>query len=95
MNSDQQFWWNWGVNLAVAVGTLGAVVVALFGEYLRPKPRLKLKLLRKEGEKTLLTRIESGEYADDVGYYHLRISNERRWCPAENTQVYLTRLEEP
>ena len=100
MNSDQQFWWNWSVNLAVAMGTLLAVVIALFGEKLRAKffpPRLKLELLRQEGEKTQLTRSTSGfvEVVDDVRYYHLRTRNERRWSPASEVQVYLTRIEEP
>ena len=28
--SAAQFWWNWWVSLAVAIGTIGAVLVALF-----------------------------------------------------------------
>ena len=104
MNSDQQFWWNWWVNLIVAVSTFLAVLVALFGERLRVRifpPLLKLKLVRQEGEKTRLTTSvpgESGyttEYVDDARFYHLRVSNERRWSPATSVRVYLTRLEEP
>ena len=97
MTPEQQFWWNWVVNLGVAVGTLLTVGVALFGEQLRAKvfpPRLKLKLLRKEGEKTQL-RSNLGVVVDDVRYFHLQVWNERRWSPAEQVQVYLTRLAEP
>ncbi|PYT66222.1 MAG: hypothetical protein DMG39_27220 [Acidobacteria bacterium] len=84
VNPDQQFWWNWGVNLSVAVFTFLAVLVALFGEKLRARffpPILKLKLLRKEGEKAPLTRLnEQGvvEHVDDSRYYHLHVWNERR-----------------
>jgi hypothetical protein len=101
VNPDQQFWWNWGVNLSVAVFTLLAVLVALFGEKLRARffpPILKLKLLRKEGEKAPLTRLnEQGvvQHVDDSRYYHLHVWNERRWSPAEQVQVFLTRLYEP
>jgi hypothetical protein len=31
------FWWNWWLHLAVAVGTIGAVLVALFGQAFRAK----------------------------------------------------------
>lgn len=88
MNSDQQFWWNWWVSVASALGTASAVVVALFLALRRPKPRLKLALLRPEGEKT---QLNSGE---PVRYYHLHVWNERREYPAEEVQVYLTRLED-
>ena len=89
MNPDQQFWCNWWVSLASAVGTVSAVAVALFLAVRRPKPRLNLKLLRFEGEKT---QLNSGEA---VRYYHLHVWNNRRFWPAEEVQVYLTRMEEP
>jgi hypothetical protein len=86
------FWWSWGVQLAIAAGTIGAVVVALFGQALRSKffpPRLNLALVRPEGE---LTRFLTGS---QVRYYHLRVSNSRRWSPAQGVQVVLLQLEEP
>jgi hypothetical protein len=30
-----------------------------------------------------------------VQRYYILVSNSRRWSPAENTQVFLTRIEEP
>jgi hypothetical protein len=100
VNQYQQFWWNWWVNLAVAIGTLLTVAVALFGETIRAlllPPRLRLKLLRQGGERTTLTHRNLGvvETIDEVRYYHLHIWNERRWSQAKEVQVYLTRLEEP
>ena len=32
-----QFWWNWAVQFFVALGTIGAVVVALLGDWLKAK----------------------------------------------------------
>jgi hypothetical protein len=100
VDQDQQFWWNWWVNFAVAAGTFLAVFVALFGEWVRARvfpPRFRLGLVRKEGERTQLTALVSGvsTFIDDVRYYHLRVSNRRRWSPATDVQVCLTRIEEP
>lgn len=97
MSPEQQFWWNWWVNFGVAIGTLLAVVVALFKEQLQARflpPRLRLKLLRKEGEKTQL-KTESGQVVDDVRYYHLQVWNKRRRSPADQVKVYLVRIDEP
>jgi len=96
MSPQCQFWWNWWVSLAVAVGTLLVVVVALFGNFW-PKffpPVLKLTIRAKEGEKTTLTDL-NGRHLDDARYYYILVSNARRWTPAEQTQVFLTRIEEP
>jgi len=101
VNPDQQFWWTWWVRLASAVFTLLAVIVALDGEKLRARwfpPILKLRILRKEGEKAPITRLNQqgvAQHVDDSRYYHLRVWNERRWSPAEQVQVFLTRLYEP
>lgn len=100
MSPEQQFWWNWWVNLGVAIGTLLAVLVALFGDRFRANffpPRLKIKLLETGGEKTILTHSNAGvmEHVDDVRYFHLQVWNERRWSAANGVQVFLTRLDEP
>jgi len=88
MDATHQFWWNWWIQLAVAIGTIGAVILALFVSLRKPKPQLKLKVLRAEGEPT---RLNSGE---DVRFYHLHVWNERRSIAATEVQVYLSRLDE-
>lgn len=53
--STTQFWWNWWVSLTVAAGTIGAVIVALFGQAFRAKffpAKLKLDLVSADGELT-------------------------------------------
>jgi hypothetical protein len=35
LTTEQQFWRNWGTNVAVAVATFLAVIVALFGDWIR------------------------------------------------------------
>ena len=95
MDPDQQFWWNWAINFAVACGTLLTVLVAVFGDKFRARffpPILKLQLVRPKGELT----TETGPGGSDrVRFYHLCVSNGRRWSPAREVQVFLTRIEEP
>ena len=87
---NQEFWWNWWVQVAVAVGTIGAVVTALWAALRQPyRPLLKLKILREDGERAFL---ESGE---DARYYHIKVWNENRSTSlASRVQVYFTLLEE-
>jgi hypothetical protein len=102
MDPTQQFWWNWGVSFCGAVATVGVVLVALFGEFFRSKlfsPVLQLQLLRAEGEKGKIFYPSqdgtSGRF-EDARYYHVQVSNKRRrLSPAQNVQVFLTRVEEP
>jgi hypothetical protein len=101
LNPDQQFWWNWWVNVSVAIATFSAAFVALFGQKLQARffpPILRLRLLRREGERAPITRQNNQgavEQVDDSRYYHLHVWNERRWSPADQVQVYLRRLDEP
>ncbi len=101
LSSVLQFWMNWWVQLAVAVGTVGAVLVALFGQGFRAKyfpPKLSLTIPDPGGEKTIV-RVVSGQIPEgrpeDARYYRIRVSNRRRWSPANQVQVVLLRVEEP
>jgi hypothetical protein len=100
LTTDQQFWWNWAVNLAMAVATFLAVFVALFAERLWRRwfpPLLKMRLLEPYGEKTIArsTLPNGTKIQSDVRFFHLRVWNERRrWSPANEAQVYLTSIEE-
>lgn len=103
LSSYTQFWMTWWVQLAAAVGTLIAVLVALFGQSFRSKffpPKLSLDLVNQDGEKTrvLLKWNENNveqERWEDARYYHLRVSNARRWSNANQVHVVLLRVEEP
>ncbi|MGH7298193.1 MAG: hypothetical protein ACRELB_24850 [Polyangiaceae bacterium] len=96
-----QFWWQWAVSFAVAVGTVGTVIVALFGKALRAKlfpSRLDLTLLSTEGEPSEVRQVSAGGLATNpvpARYYHLLVSNSRRWSSIHGVQVFLTRVEEP
>lgn len=84
--------WTLVIQGAVAVGTLGAVVMAIWGDWVRSilaSPRLMIKLRDNSGEPT---NFPDGSA---VRYYHIAVSNGRRWAPAKNVVVYLTRLEKP
>src|SRR5207244_2254587 len=86
----------WWVNVAVAIGTIGAVLVALFGDAFRAKffpPKLSLELSNGNGE---AIRVQVGsDRTEQARYYHLRVANSRRWSPANEVQIVLLQVEEP
>jgi len=103
LNQTQQFWAGWWVQLAAAVGTFLAVLVALFGQAFRGKffpPQIRAALANASGEKTRvrLRWIENNqptERDEDARYYHLKTWNQRRWSPAQQAHVVLLRVDEP
>lgn len=101
MSPEGHFWISWTVQLAIAVGTLGAVIVALFGGWLRDKlapPRLRLTLVDPRGVRSPATlKLPDGtsRETERTRWYHLRVENDRRWAPATDVQVFLLRVEEP
>ncbi len=98
MDDIQRFWWNWWVSAFSAIGTLIAVVVAVFGDKVRNKffpPTLKIDLPRPQGDLTRLSNSKTGALTNPARYYHLRIANERRWSPAHEVQFFLLRIDAP
>lgn len=105
MSTDSQFWWNWWVNFWVATATFMAVLVALFGEWIRAHffpqiflPKLKLELRSSLGDKTpveLFDPIARHAKQGEGRYYHAYVSNENHWSMATQVQVYLLSIEEP
>jgi hypothetical protein len=98
---NQKFWWNWWLQLAVALGTIGAVVVALFGKPIRSKlfpPHLQMKLRSEAGEKTprIIDRLPDGQLRyENARFYHLKVSNSRGdWSPAKDVEVILVGIED-
>lgn len=85
-NECVQLW----IEAAVAVGTLLAVGVAIWGDWIRSvlaPPKLTLHLRDPEGELTIQNDKRK------VRYYHLDVSNDRGWTRARNVDVYLKNLE--
>jgi hypothetical protein len=78
--------------VAVVCGGLGGAVFNWFVNRRFP-PILRLRLHRPEGEKGQI-RLDA-DTLEDARFYHLRISNLRRWAPATDTQVFLIRVDEP
>jgi hypothetical protein len=89
------------LDLLVAIGTIGAVLVALFGQAFRSKffpPKLKVALDDPRGHKTPVSLIPppgSGQEprTEEAFYFHVRVSNLRRWSPATQVRVDLLRVE--
>ena len=76
---DLEFWLSWTVQCAAAIGTVGAVAVALFGERLREwiwPTKLTLLIAEPNGE---LTEHRAPNFPERPGprarYWHLRLSN--------------------
>jgi hypothetical protein len=100
MSPDAQFWWNWWVQFATAVGTLAAVCVALFGSWLRSQlaaPKLRISLRSTSAHDTDVTMQVPGatSVSTKARWYHITVENDRRWATANEVQVFLLRLEEP
>lgn len=85
----------------VAAGTIGAVIVALYGRKFYP-PRLRIELVSCDGE---LTSVPIGTPDPDTGellnarieaarYYRLRVRNKRRWSPATGTRLFLLQVDQ-
>ncbi len=99
----------WDPQTAVAIAMFLTVVVALFGESIRArlfKPKLRLTLEKPHGEEAEAEFLSPpvAEFGgippgaevrrEAARYYHLRVSNTRRWSPATQVQVYLLRIDE-
>ena len=109
MEPEASSWWDWlDWEAALAIATFLVVFVALFGAAIRArlfKPKLRLTLekpLGEEAEAEILSpedeergySIVGAEVRKEARYYHLRVSNQRRWSPATQVQVYLLRIDE-
>jgi hypothetical protein len=89
-----------------AIGTIGAVVVALFGplfgRWLRAHlaaPRLEIRL-GQGGKNGVRVGVRQGpidgKQIDTVGrWYRLCVENKRRWSPAKDVRMLLLNFEQP
>jgi hypothetical protein len=81
-----------------AVGTLAAVIVALFGVQLQRlilPPRLDLSIKNIQGVDVSEELEENGVTREvQLRYFHLRVSNPHRWSAITAVRVYLLRIED-
>ena len=86
-----------GVGSVVALGTLGAVAVALFGDWFRAKwlpPRLRLEICPPSFTPLLTVCPQTGEVkkVGDAWYFGIRICNLRAWRKATNCRAMLAQV---
>ena len=98
MTADEQFWWNWYIQLATAIATFLAVLVALFLDWIRSffPPNLVLISKNERGvwtDPTYMQKSGQPPFATVSRWYHVEVSNTRRWRRATDTQVYLINYE--
>lgn len=94
-----QFWMEWLVQVVIAIATIAAVIVALFGGWLRSRlasPRLHLSLVSRRGVQvpSVLSHADGTKEETKSRWYHLKLENQRRWAPANQCHVYLVTYEE-
>src|SRR5258708_13150762 len=92
--------YEWIFQALIALGTFLAVMVALFGDWIKGRwfrPRLELVLERPRGvpQKTAIVSPDGSVRHVDARYYHLKVRNRKRWPIATHVQVHLLRIEEP
>jgi hypothetical protein len=98
--TDTQFGWYIFVHSIAAAGTVGTVLVALFGTWIKAKcwpPKLDVTLPDPSGERTSIKRKDpDGTVREDITrWYHVRVENQRRLSPATNLSLHLVAIEEP
>lgn len=90
------FWLTWIAEAGTAIGTIGAVVVAIFGDRLRGllgAPQLEISLVDPNGS---YSRFSDGKSIDTSSrWYHLRVENKRRhWTTASDVRLLLLKFEQ-
>jgi hypothetical protein len=85
MNTDPGF----VAQLIAAIGTVSVAILAIWGDWFKARfagPKIPLTLRDERGN---LTRRENG--ARTV-YYHVSVTNTRKWSPARNIRIMLTAI---
>jgi hypothetical protein len=84
-----------------ALGTLAIAALAIWGDWFRWKllsPRLRIELADPRGELIEQVRpiLEAGEWRQETTearYYHLRVSNDKRFAVAHEAQAVMASIE--
>lgn len=82
--------WVIAIHAVSSLGALLVVILAIWGDWVRSvlaAPGLRVALRNREG---LMTFDKDGV---PVRYYHLVVSNSRRWAPARNVIAYMTQMD--
>ena len=82
------------IQISVAIGTIGSVFVALWGERITHAiglgPKLSLELVDPQGE-----LIKATANPTPLRYYHVKVSNTHKWSRATNVRVMIIGLLSP
>jgi hypothetical protein len=96
-----QFWTDWTVKALSTLATFLAVLVALFGSWLRnliAPPHLTIALVSAEGDPTILRVFDraANQVLETSGFwYHVRVENRTRWNPVTELYIFLLSIEQP
>jgi hypothetical protein len=97
-----QFWTDWTVKLLGMLATVAAVIVALFGYWLRQRidpPRLGLAHSNAEGWQGVIYELDAAtnraKYQISGIWHHVRVHNESRRNPVTRVHIFLLSIEAP
>jgi hypothetical protein len=83
MSKEAHFWCDWGVQVAVAVGTFAVAFAAVFGDWLKAKfVKLSLSIEHPEG---VPSPTQSAGAKRQARFFQLRVSNSGRFGRAQLT----------
>jgi hypothetical protein len=101
VNESTRFWLDWIVQSLVAVGTLGAVAVALFGDWFKSwfvqltlSVENPLGVYTPETIGTLTGNVVTEQRQREARYFHVRVMNASKVCQAHRVDVYLLSVVE-
>jgi hypothetical protein len=84
------------IQIAIALLTFVAIIIALFGDWLRTKwfqPRFAIRLTKEKGE-PVDVRVGQAQPVVPARYYHITVANLRKYPRADDVAVYLTSIRE-
>jgi hypothetical protein len=98
-----QFWTDWAVKFLGMLATVAAVIVALFGYWLRRRidpPRLRLEHSSAEGWQGIVYELDTAtnkaKYQRGGIWHHVRVQNNKtRWNPVTGVHIFLLKIEAP
>lgn len=82
---------------AEAIGTWAIAIIAVWGDWLKSKifpPILSVELLSRRGGELIVAVFADGSQVQSR-YYHLRVTNKRKYSPANKVQIVISSISTP
>jgi hypothetical protein len=103
LTHESEFWWNWWIQFAVAIGTMLVAAVAVFGDAIKASfIRLSISIDSIYGvDQPVVSALMLGgqivaQGTDQIParFYHLRVQNNSRLFPANRVDVWVIKIDQ-